>query len=198
MRSSVAVSLRKGGLLWATLLALSGCATGAGEGAATGAVWAPDCELQGEPFDLQPNFFAMDSSSSVDIVDIRLQRGSDSSLLSDGITISIDDAESFQEDLVGVDIDLSLFSQVQLTLYLNETCSDLSEVPVVYRAVSGVVRFDRLYLPGADYNDGTRTIGVFSDVRFADTSEPDTRYAMLSGNFDFLYSSGQPAQPFSP
>lgn len=194
----MAGSLRETFLVLGALLFVCGCSTGAGEGSATGAVWAPDCELDGEPFDLEPNFFAMDASSSIDIVDIRVQRGSDSSILSDGITISIDEAESFQQDLVGVDIELSLFSQVQLTLYLNETCREISEVPVVYRAVSGVVRFDRLYVPGADYNDGTETIGLFSDVRFVDTSEPDSRHATLSGSFDFLYSSGRPAQPFSP
>ena len=58
--------------LWAFVLCMllaAGCAKGSGEGDAVGRVWAPDCGLNGEPFDLNPDFFAMQPSGSVEIID---------------------------------------------------------------------------------------------------------------------------------
>ncbi|MGB5812829.1 MAG: hypothetical protein WBG86_20005, partial [Polyangiales bacterium] len=73
----------------AMLALATACTTGRGEGSAVGQVWAPDCGLNGEPFSLNPNFFAMQPSTSVEIIDIRIQRGSDIPNLSNGISVFI-------------------------------------------------------------------------------------------------------------
>ena len=82
----VASSRKLCALVVCMLLAV-GCAKGSGEGSAVGQVWAPECGLEGEPFDLNPDFFAMQPSASVEIIDIVVQRGSDLQSYSDGISV---------------------------------------------------------------------------------------------------------------
>ena len=198
----MAVSLRRAIALCS--VALAACTTGSGEGSASGLVWAPDCGFEGDLFDLEPDFFAMDPSESVEILDIRIQKGSNFSLVSDGISILVTDAEMVQSDLVGTDIELFRGSPspnpvppsvVQMTFYLNDTCDDRSDVPVVYESVSGTIRFDRLFVPWEE-NETRETIGAFANVEFVDPSDPVERRANLSGDFRFIYARGQPAQPF--
>lgn len=179
------------------VLLLGSCSTGPGEGSAVGQVWAPECGLIGGPFSLDPNFFAMQPSTSVEIIDMRMQRGGDIPNLSDGVSFFLADPELLKNEMLGVDIEFELFgSPVQMTLYLNETCPGLSQIPVVYRAVSGTIRFDELYVPWID-NDTRMTTAQFTDVELVDTAEPEIRRALLSGDISFLFQVGRPAQNFT-
>jgi len=180
------------------LLALiAGCSLGNGEGSAVGQVWAPECGLEGEPFSLEPDFFAMQPSTSVEIIDIRIQRGSDLPNLSNGISVFIAEPEMVKDEMLGVDLEIELLdSPVEMTLYLNSTCSRLSQLPVVYRAVSGTIRFDELFVLWVS-NDNELTSAVFTDVEFVDTADRDNRRAVLSGDFSFLFERGRPAQNFA-
>ena len=196
----MAVSSRSGSTLLAGVAGLClavACVTGGGTGSAIGQVWAPDCGLNGEPFSLEPNFFAMQPSTSVEIIDIRMQRGSDIPNLSNGISFFLADPEMIKDEMLGVDIEIQLLdSPVEMTLYLNSTCGSLRQVPVVYRAVSGTIRFDELFVFWVD-NENQMTTAEFTDVEFVDTDDPDNRRAVLSGNLSFLFERGRPAQNFS-
>jgi hypothetical protein len=191
----VAASSRKIGLLFCASL-FAGCAAGAGEGNAVGQVWAPECGLDGEPFELNPNFFAMQPSTSAEIVDIVVQRGSDFPSFSDGIAVFIAEPEMLKESMLGTEIDLELLaSPVEMTLYLNATCPGVTGLPVVYRSVSGTIRFEELYVPWID-NETKETSAVFSDVELVDTQDPEERHARLDGSFRFLFELGMPTQYF--
>ncbi|MDH3201606.1 MAG: hypothetical protein OEM15_12000 [Myxococcales bacterium] len=195
----MAVSSRELGAWVSSMLAvllLGSCATGPGEGSAVGQVWAPDCGLDGEPFSLDPNFFGMEPSRSVEIIDMRMQRGGDIQNLSDGVSFFIAEPELLKAEMLGADIELELLdSPVQMTLYLNRTCPLLSQIPVVYRSVSGTIRFDELYVPWIE-NDNRMTTAVFTDVELVDTAEPEIRRAVLSGDISFLVQRGMPPQNF--
>ena len=159
--------LRTGACLFFTLLAM-GCAKGSGEGNAVGQVWAPDCGLDGGPFELNPSFFAMQPSRSVEIIDIVVQRGSDFKSYSDGISVFIRDPELVKESMLGTDIELGgLEAPVEMTLYLNATCPGLARIPVVYGSASGTIRFDQLFVPWLD-NATEETSAVFTDVVLVD------------------------------
>ena len=174
----------------------AGCAKGSGEGSATGQVWAPDCGLDGQPFELSPDFFAMQPSFSVEIIDIVVQRGSDIQSYSDGIAVFIRDPRMVKESMLGADIDLAgLASEVEMTLFLNARCPGIARLPVVYGAVSGTIRFEQLYVPWM-HNDSKETFAVFSNVEFVDNKDPEERHAVLDGDFRFLFEEGLPTQYF--
>jgi len=192
----VAASSRE---LWAFVLCAllaAGCAKGSGEGSAVGQVWAPDCGLDGQPFDLNPDFFAMQPSASVEIIDIVVQRGSDLRSFSDGISVFIRDPEMLKESMLGTEIDLGgLVAPVEMTLFLNATCPGIARIPVVYAAVSGTIRFEELYVPWMR-NDTEETVAVFTNVELVDNKDPDERRAVLDGDFRFLFERGLPTQYF--
>lgn len=161
-----------------------------------GQVWAPDCGLDGEDFELNPDFFAMQPSSSVEIIDIVVQRGSDLKSYTDGFSVFIREPEMLKESMLGSEIQFGgLEAPVEMTLYLNRTCPGLARIPVVYAAVSGSIRFDELYVPWLT-NETKITSAVFTDVELVDNKDPDTRRAVLSGDFTFLFQVGLPAQYF--
>jgi hypothetical protein len=190
-----ALSHELGALVVCALLA-AGCAKGSGEGSAVGQVWAPDCGLDGQPFDLNPDFFAMQPSASVEIIDIVVQRGSDLQSFSDGISVFIRDPETLKESMLGTEIDLGgLVSPVEMTLFLNATCPRLARIPVVYAAVSGTIRFEELYVPWM-HNDTEETVAVFTNVELVDNKDPGERRAVLDGDFSFLFERGLPTQYF--
>lgn len=174
-----------------------GCAKGSGEGRATGQVWAPDCDLEATPYDLNPTFFAMQPSTSVEIIDLVVQRGSDLKNFSDGISVFIREPELVRDTMLGMELAFGgLEPPVEMTLYLNDTCPGIARLPVVYEAVSGTIRFDALYVPWLDDNDTRETSAVFVDVELVDRQEPEERRATLSGDFSFLYERGRPPQFF--
>ena len=177
-------------------LLAAGCAKTSGEGNAIGQVWAPDCGLEGADFELNPDYFAMQPSGSVEIIDIVVQRGSDLPSYTDGIAVFIRDPEMVKESMLGTEIEFGgLAPPVEMTLYLNRTCPGIARIPVVYGAVSGSIRFDELYVPWLD-NDTKITSAVFTDVELVDNKAPDTRRAILNGDFTFLFQVGLPAQYF--
>lgn len=180
-----------------TLVLLGSCATGGGEGSAVGQVWAPGCGLNGEVFSLNPNFFAMQPSTSVEIIDMRMQRGGDIANLSDGVSFFIADPETIKDEMLGVDIELQLLdSPVEMTLYLNSSCPLFSQIPVVYRAISGTIRFEELFVFWIA-NANRLTTAEFTDVEFVDTADPENRRAVMSGDISFLFEQGKPAQNFA-
>ncbi|NOQ83199.1 MAG: hypothetical protein GQ551_04265 [Myxococcales bacterium] len=184
--------------LFLCMLLAAGCNKGSGEGSAVGQVWAPDCGLNGEPFSLDPNFFAMQPSASVEIIDIVVQHGSDLQSFTDGISIFIRDPRMVKESMLGTDIDLGgigFGSAVEMTLFLNATCPGLARLPVVYGAVSGTIRFEELYVPWM-HNATKETVAVFTNVEFIDNKDPDERRAVLDGDFRFLFERGLPTQYF--
>ena len=178
------------------MLLAVGCSKGNGEGSAVGQVWAPDCGLDGEPFELNPNFFAMQPSGAVEIINIVVQRGSDLQTFSDGISVFIRDPQVLKESMLGTEIDFGgLAPPVELALYLNATCPGIARIPVFYAAVSGTIRFDKLYVPWTD-NDTKETVAVFTNVELVDNKEPEERRAVLDGDFRFLFERGLPIQYF--
>jgi len=173
-----------------------GCAKGNGEGSAVGQVWAPDCGLEGGDFSLNPDFFAMQPSASVEIIDIVVQRGSDLQSYSDGLSVFIREPELLRDTMLGTEIPFGgLEAPVEMTLFLNETCPGIARIPVVYGAVSGTIRFEELYVPWLD-NSTKETIAVFSNVELVDDKDPDERRALLDGDFSFLFERGLPNQYF--
>lgn len=189
-------SLRDLGAFLLCLLLAAGCTKANGEGNAVGQVWAPECGLNGQPFELNPDFFAMQPSSSVEIIDIVVQRGSDLKSYSDGISVFIRDPEELKESMLGSEIEFGgLEAPVEMTLYLNATCPGIARIPVVYEAVSGTIRFEQLYVPWI-YNESRETFAVFTNVELIDNKDPDERRAILDGDFRFLFERGLPAQYF--
>ncbi|MAQ17044.1 MAG: hypothetical protein CMN30_19905 [Sandaracinus sp.] len=179
------------------LFATSACSVGVGEGEVTGTASVPACDLDGA-FDLDVGFYAADPWE--DQLTIRLQRGGDYAIDTDGVAITILDATT-ESMRLGTPIALSPgdASPVTMTLYLNYTCPAMrDDLPVFLEAVEGTLTFDALYAPEVDDTD--REIrGHFEDVRFTDTDPPadgQTREVILSGEFSFLFERGRPAQPF--
>ncbi|MEM9070946.1 MAG: hypothetical protein AAGE52_20720 [Myxococcota bacterium] len=188
----MAVLSRSAGLLLSGLL-LS-CSVGVGEGEASGLVTAPDCGLEGREFNLRPDFFVADEFE--DQLEIRMQNGGDYEFLSNGIAIYVDDVE-IEEARLGTPIPLSAEAgaPIRMTLYLHKRCIfDRDVPPVHYVAAEGTITFEDIFAP--DFDDDRRIAGRFDDVRFVDTSRPEERFALFSGNFDFLFNRGRPAQRF--
>jgi len=183
-------------LLIPLCLLATGCAKGSGEGSAVGQVWAPDCGLDGQPFSLNPDYFAMQPSTAVEIISIVVQRGSELQSYSDGLSIFIRDPQMLKETMLGTEIELGgLAAPVEMTLYLNATCPGVARIPVYYAAVSGTIRFEELYVPWLD-NDTKETIAIFTNVELLDNKDPETRRAVLDGDFSFLFEVGRPLQYF--
>jgi len=181
-------------VLWGLLAA--GCAKGSGEGSAVGQVWAPECGLDGGPFSLNPDYFAMQPSTSVEIINIVVQHGSELPSFSDGISFFIRDPEMLKDSMLGTEIELGgLAAPVEMTLYLNATCPGLARLPVYYAAVSGTIRFEELYVPWMN-NDSKETVAIFANVELVDNKDPDERRAVLDGDFIFLFEVGRPLQYF--
>jgi len=192
----VAASLHELSALVLCGLLAAGCAKGSGEGSAVGQVWAPDCGLVGQPFSLNPDFFAMQPSTSVEIINIVVQRGSELPSYSDGISIFIREPEMLKESMPGTEIELGgLAPPVEMTLFLNTTCPGFARIPVYYAAVSGTIRFEELYVPWVD-NDSKETVAVFTNVELVDNKDPVERRAALDGDFSFLFEVGMPLQYF--
>jgi len=192
----VAASLPEASVVLLSALLLGSCAKGSCDTQASGQVWAPDCGLDGQDFDLRPDFCAMQPSASVEIIDIVVQHGSDLKTYSDGISVFIRDPEMLKESMLGTEIELGgLGAPVDVTLYLNATCPGLLDLPVVYGAVSGTIRFEELFVPWID-NDNRETRAIFTNVELVDRQDAEERRALLSGDFSFLFERGMPPQLF--
>jgi len=179
-------------------LACAGCSVGHGDGEVGGIVSVAGCRREG-PYELTPTAFFAQAAEQV--LKIRVQRGSDIEVVSDGLAVLVEDASLVKNSLLGQDIAVATpiggprGPRIDLTLYLNESCpAERDKTPVVLSAVSGTVRFHRIYAPEVKKGE-VRIDAELSNVRFEDPRTED-RWALLEGYFDFLYVRGRPAQRF--
>lgn len=167
---------------------------GHGEGDVTGVVAIAGCRREG-PYDLNPSSFFAQAPEQ--LLQIRIQRGSDLDIRSDGLAVLVQDAALVKRTALGQWLLVGGDEQpvVDLTLYLNESCpAERDKTPVTLSAVAGMIRFDAIYAPKVN-KDSVRITAEFQQVRFEDPRN-EQRWALLDGNFDFLYVRGSPAQRF--
>lgn len=182
--------------VWLLAALLAGCSVGHGDGEVDGVVAIEGCRREG-PYQLRPTAFFAEAAEQV--LKIRLQRGSDIEVYSDGIGVLVEDAAEVRRAYLGVDIpvgaDVGDTPRVDVTLFLNESCPpDRDKTPVTLSAVRGTIRFTSIYAPQVDKDD-VRIAAELTGVRFEDP-RVDDRWAILNGRFDFLYVRGSPAQRF--
>ena len=173
---------------------LTACSIGHGTGEVSGTVAIPGC-LPERPYELRPTVFFAEATEQV--LKIRVQRGSDIEGQSDGISVLVDNAALVKQSLIDQDLPIGVDAapRVDVTLYLNDTCPAARDrTPVALSAVSGTIRFGAIYAPKVNEKQ-VRVAADLTDVRFQDPRD-GTRFAVLSGDFDFLYVRGSPAQRF--
>ena len=173
---------------------LGACSVGHGTGEIDGTLSIPGCRNEGT-YELRPTAFLAEATEQV--LEVRVQRGSDTEMLSDGVSVLVDDAAVVEQMLLDMDLPVAVDAdpRIDLTFYLNDTCpAARTKTPVVLSAVSGTVRFSHIYAPRLN-KDQVRIAAELSNVRFEDP-RTDERWAELSGSFDFLYVRGAPAQRF--
>lgn len=176
-------------------LLCAACSVGHGTGELDGNLRIDGCRREG-PYSLAPNAFFAQTAEQ--LLRIRVQRGGNLEVYSDGITVLVRDAAMLKRERLGTDIRLTLGPAplVTATAYFNDTCpSERAKVPVLLKAQSGTIRFNAIYAPEVDA-DEVRIEAELMNVRFADPERPEERWAELSGAFDFLYVRGSPAQQF--
>lgn len=195
-------------LLWA-------CSVGQGVGEVVGELHIEDCGVATTTYSMDPTFFTAEFVEDIrtrtpggvqNTVVLRIQRGSYREGDSDGLSILLSDVGEIQRTMLGTPIELGsdLDSLAQMTLYANRTCEsgfprEFWTVPGVLQATEGFITFSSVHTPGLPDPDG-ENVGEFraefTDVRFEDVNQPETRYAVLSGSFAFFYQRGRPAQHF--
>lgn len=171
-----------------------GCSVGHGSGELNGTIAVAGCRREG-PYELRPtSFFAQ---AVQEFLSIRVQRGSDIVVRSDGLSVLVEDAAEVKRTYLGVPIPINEPGQppVEVSLFLNESCpAERDKTPVALSAVRGTITFFEIYAPRVD-KDEVRIAAELTQVRFEDPRRDD-RWAELSGQFDFLYVRGSPAQQF--
>jgi hypothetical protein len=166
---------------------------GHGVGEVSGTITIAKCR-EGS-YELHPTVFFAESAE--ELLKIRIQRGSDVEVRSDGMSLLVEDAALVKRMYIGQSIEVALEDEprIDVSLYLNETCpAERDRTPVALAAVSGSVRFTAIYAPEVN-KDQVRIAAELTNVRFEDP-RVDDRFAVLSGRFDFLYVRGSPAQRF--
>jgi hypothetical protein len=202
------------GALLGSLMWLTGCAVGQGEGQVISErLYAKGC-VDG-PFDLRPDFFA--STPHLDTQLITLRRGDKMEDLSDGVLISVYQIDTIVDQYLGQPVEVRLPAGVSapghapseqanplvsLTLYLNDSCH---EQDISLQAISGSITFDSLF-PGdlSDRKKEHRLIEGRFDVTVADPrlmpadgSSPDPEIvSQVQGSFRFFFRRGTTAQAF--
>lgn len=213
-------------LLVATLLlgfVSGGCSIGEG----TGSLNSPQLLIEdcwNEPFQLEPTFFAANPYG--DDLTIRIQRGEESTLVSDGVSLLIHNITDIRETQLGQQLPLALpigitplgfsapdiprLGTANLTLYLNDSCPGKN---ATLSAVGGWVMFEQLFSgnPNENNSEDRLTVGSFEaimiDPRDAIARDnpgpgelpyiyPSEIQSELSGEFRFVFHRGTPAQPF--
>ncbi|MFT3922491.1 MAG: hypothetical protein QM778_08155 [Myxococcales bacterium] len=168
------------------------CSVGHGEGELSGSLDVPGCHSG--PYELGPTAFF--GQAIQQLLRIRVQRGSDLEVRSDGVAILVNDATTLKKDFLGKDIDVSASDpRVDISLFLNDSCPPgRDKTPVVLPAVSGTIRFDAIYAPQVDKHE-VQINATLVDIHFEDPRHPE-RKSDLSGAFEFLYQRGSPSQQF--
>ena len=174
---------------------LAACSVGHGSGELEGTLRIDGCRREGH-YALAPNAFFAQAVEN--LLKIRVQRGGDFEVYSDGVAVLVEDSSALRGKYLGTDIDLASDREprVLLTAYFNDTCPPKRDkTPVVLKAVTGTIRFDAIYAPEVRAHE-VRIAAELTAVRFEDEKNPSARWAELSGEFDFLYVRGSPAQRF--
>lgn len=181
-------------LLAVAALSLATCSVGHGSGAVSGTISVADCRREAA-YELRPTSFFAQAVEQV--LKIRIQRGSDMEIRSDGLTVLVEDAAAVKRSYLGLPLPIGPNTKptIDVTLYLNESCpAERDKTPVVLAAVSGTITFHAIYAPRVD-KDEVRIEAELTQVRFEDPRTTE-RWAELSGELDFLYVRGSPAQVF--
>jgi hypothetical protein len=197
----------------------AGCAVGEGSGSVTSErLYIEDC-WNGQ-FDLQPDFFAANPFRD-DALIIRIQRGDDLPELSDGLYVVVNGLKEKRaqlEDQGSLDLDVGLPegvdvlgsgydasslgpTDVSLALYLHSTCHTVNGA--VY-SMSGNIHFESLFSGDPNEADADDRLteasftAQFADPRQlgGDAAENAAVTSTVSGDFNFFFQRGQPAQPF--
>jgi hypothetical protein len=169
------------------------CSVGHGEGDVDGTISIAKCRTG--TYELHPTVFFAESAE--ELLKIRIQRGSDVEVRSDGLSVLVEDAALIKRMYLDQDVQVAIEDEprIDLSIYLNETCpAERDRTPVTLAAVSGSVRFTAIYAPEIS-KDQVRIAAELTNVRFEDP-RVDDRFAVLNGRFDFLYVRGSPAQRF--
>ncbi len=177
------------------LVLIAGCEVGEGEGELAGTVVAEACDLNGE-YDLNPTYFAAESYEKR--LEIVVQRGSDLSINSDGLFVTVINASEVREHYLGTPLKVAygFREPIQAVMYFNDSCEiDRRTNPVALNAVSGTIVFDKIYAPGVNEDD-ENIAATLSDIKLANISEPESGYGTVNGYFKFTFSRGRPAQRF--
>jgi len=174
-------------------LLVASCSVGHGDGEVKGEVFIDGC--RSGSYSLNPTAFFAQTAEQV--LRLRVQRGSDHEVRSDGLAVLVEDASRVKREWLDKDLAVGAGGdpRIHLSLYLNQSCpAERNETPVVLGAVRGIIRFTEIYAPRVDKSE-VRIEAIFTDVRFEDPRTPE-RWAELTGYFDFLYTRGSPAQRF--
>lgn len=175
-------------------LALTTCSVGHGSGTVGGTISIADCRREAA-YELRPSSFFAQAVEQ--LLKIRLQRGSDMEIRSDGLAVLVEDATTVKRAYLGLPLPVGpqFKPTIDVSLYLNESCpAERDKTPVALSAVSGTITFHAIYAPRVD-KDEVRIAAELTQVRFEDPRTTE-RWAELSGEFDFLYVRGSPAQVF--
>jgi len=186
-------SLHERRLLFGLLTLLASCSVGHGDGDLGGVITIAGCR-EGT-YELNPTVFFAESAEQ--LLRIRVQRGSDVEVRSDGLAVLVEDSALVKKMHLDQDLNVAPGStpRVDVSVYLNDTCpAERNRTPVTLPAVSGSIRFTAIYAARAN-KDQVRIAAELTNVRFEDPRTPE-RFAELSGSFDFLYVRGSPAQRF--
>jgi hypothetical protein len=208
--------------LLAALLGGLGCSVGQGVGYVSSDDLYVDQCYEG-PFDLQPTFFG--ANPYEDTLTIRVQRGEQDILVSDGFTMLVYNVSAVRQSALGTELPLGLPVGVSplgfplpevpnppaatLSLYLNNSCRSQNSV---LSAVRGSVTFTKLFSgnPNEENSDDRITDGSFRATvvdpqrAVSDTDAdgnptytyPDEWTSEIDGAFNFVFHRGTPAQPF--
>ncbi|MET0343050.1 MAG: hypothetical protein ABW252_18730 [Polyangiales bacterium] len=172
----------------------SGCSVGHGSGELDGTVSIEGCRAEG-PYRLRPTAFFADATER--FLSLRIQRGSDQVVRSDGLMLLVEDAAELKRRFLGqvIEVGRAAAPAIDISLYLNESCpAERDKTPVALSAVSGTIVFSSIYAPRVSKSE-VRIAAQLTDVLFVDPRN-DKRWARLNGVFDFLYTRGSPAQLF--
>lgn len=191
-----------------------GCTVGDGKGNVTAErLYVSGC--WNGPFDLQPDFFAANPYRQEALL-IRVQRGDNNQEASDGLTIIVNELDKVKEaaktrtpipvglppgvappgqPLIGAEAPL-----VTLSLYLHQTCHEQNSA--IY-SVGGEITFSSIFSGDPNEKDSQeRFTDAWFSVQFADPREllgaedPEAVTSNITGDFNFFFQRGQPAQPF--
>jgi hypothetical protein len=174
-----------------------------------------------DAYDLQPDFFSADPFRNQ--MHIRVQRGDDLIEVSDGVSILIDDIDHVRAHL-GEPLPVLLprgvsppgvpegslcgelecaESKVHIALYLLKSCHNQN---IVLYATEGTITFDEVFSGDPNEEEAAEKLTqarfdvMVGDPRDMVLSGPDAGripdQSNITGDFEFYFQRGQPAQPF--